>query len=295
MSTPQTTKSTRLELSAVGFCGVDASVDPEDLCTLSTRFPWIEWGVLVRPEFPEPTPRYAPEAWLRRLQTAKEKRGSDLCMRLAAHFCGSAARQLLAGDVSLVRRLCRDFGFQRVQVNPTSANGFDSAALRDDAAFRTKTIAGFEAVLDALPGIEFILQVNEETKPLADHFFGDEHETRETKETTPRRSRKSNLAALFDPSCGTGVIGDRPRALPFVHCGYAGGLGPDTVTQELPRIAAARNGSPVWIDMETKIRTVEGKNDIFDLDKVRTVLNALLASDVELGAASQPPQSVAAL
>ena len=84
-----------LRLSAVGFCGIDASVDPEELIELSTHFPWIEWGVLLRPELPEATPRYAPRAWLQKLRDATAKRPEKAQMRLAGQLCGKAAEQLL--------------------------------------------------------------------------------------------------------------------------------------------------------------------------------------------------------
>ena len=155
-----------LRLSAVGFCGVDASADPEALCELSTLYPWIEWGVLVRPDMPEPTPRFAPESWLEKLKTVRQRRG--LQMRLAGHLCGSAAKQLLAGDTSLVHRLACDLGVQRIQVNPTAANGFPSELLVTDRAFLRDCVEGLKKGLVELPKVEFILQTNEETRPLQD-------------------------------------------------------------------------------------------------------------------------------
>ena len=34
----------------VGFCGVDNSVDPWLLAIISRAYPWIEWGILFRPD-----------------------------------------------------------------------------------------------------------------------------------------------------------------------------------------------------------------------------------------------------
>ena len=36
-----------IKLRAVGFCGVDSSVDPELLVLISRKFPFAEWGVLL--------------------------------------------------------------------------------------------------------------------------------------------------------------------------------------------------------------------------------------------------------
>jgi hypothetical protein len=38
-----------LNLRAMGFCGVDDTVDPSLLQLISTRYSWVEWGVLFRP------------------------------------------------------------------------------------------------------------------------------------------------------------------------------------------------------------------------------------------------------
>jgi hypothetical protein len=50
-----------------------------------------------------------------------------------------------------------------------------------------------------------------------------------------------------------------------VPTGYAGGLGPDNLAEELRRIEEVAGDAEVWIDMETNVRTAER----FDLDKVR--------------------------
>lgn len=74
---------------------------------------------------------------------------------------------------------------------------------------------------------------------------------------------------LFDASGGTGKF---PQQVPSVHtkiAGYAGGIGPDTVTEYLSLITQA-NSTEVdfWIDMEQRVRT----NGWLDLDKVERVL-----------------------
>lgn len=38
-----------LNLRAMGFCGVDDSVDPSLLQLISSKYSWVEWGVLFRP------------------------------------------------------------------------------------------------------------------------------------------------------------------------------------------------------------------------------------------------------
>ena len=70
----------------MGFCGVDDSVDPELLQLLSVHYPWIEWGVLFRPDM-EGTPRYATEDWVKKLISVNTESGN--LMHLAGHLCGS--------------------------------------------------------------------------------------------------------------------------------------------------------------------------------------------------------------
>ena len=57
-------------------------------------------------------------------------------------------------------------------------------------------------------------------------------------------------------------------SLAGIYNGYAGGLGPGNVLDELTRIATACGDCRAWIDMETKLYT-GGK---FDLSKCRQVL-----------------------
>jgi hypothetical protein len=48
----------QLNLRYMGFCGVDDSVvNPELLHLISLHYPWVEWGILFRPDL-EGTPRY---------------------------------------------------------------------------------------------------------------------------------------------------------------------------------------------------------------------------------------------
>jgi len=75
---------------------------------------------------------------------------------------------------------------------------------------------------------------------------------------------------LFDSSGGRGLAPvSWPAPLPGTTCGYAGGLGPDTLTEQLPLIHTAANGRGYWIDMEGRLRTPE---DRFDLDRARRCL-----------------------
>jgi hypothetical protein len=81
-----------------------------------------------------------------------------------------------------------------------------------------------------------------------------------------------NLAVLFDRSGGKGILPDKwPEPLfPKVYHGYAGGLGPDTLEEEIPKILEASRDQTIWIDMESRVRSEDDEQ--FDLEKVRLCL-----------------------
>lgn len=81
----------------------------------------------------------------------------------------------------------------------------------------------------------------------------------------------TNHSLLVDASGGRGetpATWTRPDTTKRV--GFAGGLGPDTLSAELPKIAAVATGD-WWIDMENQLRT----DDWFDPYKAFAVLDVL--------------------
>ena len=229
-----------LWLRAMGFCGVDDSVSQELLIMMSEKYPFVEWGILFRPDL-EGMPRYASWKWTKDLCELKLQRArkSDVgftnSLRLAAHLCGSRCQDILDGDVTFVREL-RGLGFLRVQINATKANN-----VLVDLKRLTALSQNLRASILAEPTIEWILQYNDETKCLLDGFLSD---------PVP------NMSILYDSSCGLGIqmkdfpVPDRADVL---H-GYAGGINPNNVKDILSRIENASGGKPVWVDMESSLR-----------------------------------------
>merc|ERR1712083_566699 len=66
----------------------------------------------------------------------------------------------MKGDASLVRTLWEDYGFLRVQLSPTRAQGVNSSQLK-------KYLASLKSVIVALPQVEFVLEVTNETRGLS--------------------------------------------------------------------------------------------------------------------------------
>ena len=200
-----------MKLRALGFCGVDESVDPSLLALISLRYPAIEWGVLFRPD-KAGEPRYPGAAWVDRL--ASHAAASAGGMALAGHLCGERAVEVIRNQSAFVERL-EAKGFARVQLNPTAVNGVCLRAIGLDV---DQAASGICACIDATPALEWILQYNDETRELCEAVLA-----------TLRRAGDPVRPAsvLFDASCGTGVAAaSYAPPLRDVPTGYAGGLGP---------------------------------------------------------------------
>ena len=250
-----------LNLRCMGFCGADDSVSPEHMQLLSIHYPWIEWGILFRPDL-EGTPRYAAAAWMERLCKINKDTGN--VMKLAGHLCGDRCQQVLDGDASFIKEL-REKGFGRVQVNATKANNVKvSSDKLEEIADQLRT-----CILE-VPEIEWIFQLNTETTPLFEHI----------KEISflLAKSMPANMSVLYDASCGLGVEADvyqEPLMVSGqeVASGYAGGMGPTNIESVLDKVARSSNNKPVWIDMESSLRSkVEADKhgqggDVFSIDK----------------------------
>jgi phosphoribosylanthranilate isomerase len=241
-------------LRALGFCGADDSVHPRHLILLAHAYPLVEFGVLFRPD-KEGEPRYATTAWVEELAQSK-----PLPMKLAAHLCGSRVNEVLRGESAFCEQLAA-WGFQRVQINATAVNGVDTSQMAEK-------VPRVAQVIQKFPQLEFILQKNEETRPLWEGLL--------------LAGLPPNASMLVDESKGTGVSASSwPAPSPDYELGYAGGIGPANVSQVLADIArVAPPERAVWIDMESSLRSIKNEKDIFDLDKCFAVIQSLRAMDL---------------
>lgn len=229
-------------LETVTLTGADDSVDPRQLRKLSDEFPFVEWGILIGSNFGGT--RFPSGGWIRNL--IEERVGSNNTMHLSLHICGRWLREIAAGRSNLPECLGSDlYAFDRCQLN---WHGERQAW----SAIRTNILAAFYQLEPWEPTIINQLDgVNDELLSEA--------------------SRRFRVAGLFDASHGSGQKpGEWPKSRVDMQCGWAGGLGPDNVAAEIPRIAEQAYG-PFWIDMETKLFT----GNQFDLAKCRSVLEAV--------------------
>jgi hypothetical protein len=195
--------------------------------------------------------------WVERLARAVHAANcaSPVKMKLAAHLCASRVQNLLAGDTTFLSKVVNEWSFGRVQINATAVNGVDTSCLNESVPFLCRIIEDFAHV-------EFILQQNEETRPLwqglLDFYHG---------QTLP-----SNVSMLVDESKGTGAAPSKSWPCPL---GYAGGIGPHNIQTILESVVAAADGKSFWIDMESSLRSIKNGNDVFDLDKCYQVMESV--------------------
>lgn len=165
-------------------------------------------------------------------------------MKLSAHLCGGYTRSILMGVPDVHFDLGYGWNmFSRVQINTHGVKH------RFDAVDLVKCLNKF-------PEREFIFQFDNVNGAILNTAI----------------ENGVNCSTLFDLSHGAGVLPDRwPRPLASVKCGYAGGISPDNIEEQIRLIEQTVGDVEVWIDMETHVRS---NNDwLFDLDKVEKCLS----------------------
>lgn len=238
-----------MKLQFCAITGADDAVAIKDIAAIEKEFPFVEWAILWMPDRAG-TPRFPTLEWI------KDFKSQCPTSHASLHLCGDALIDFAEGRAVEAMK-----GFKRIQLNLKFANAGERIDLQQLAA-----------QVKAHPDVQFILQYTEDKKDTLLPLFKD----------------IPNHALLFDASAGAGISPDKWSApVPGHFCGYAGGLGPDNVLENLKMINAVTPADyTTWIDMESKVRT----DDQFDLQKVRSVLETVRAY-----AFSAPKPSVSTL
>lgn len=245
-------------LTSCTLTGADDLTPAHTLLALAKRYPFVEWAVLAS-EDRAGSGRYPTFATIRSVGAL----GEPARVMTAIHLCGSLVRRFVAGDPEVMALTA---GFGRVQLN------FNAQASPLDLITLGRQIAAF--------GRPVITQFNPANEAALSMLYGVAWNS---------RTDISNHHALFDTSGGRGALpGLWPLhasrwtvAAPPAVCGYAGGLGPDVIAAELPRIAKAAGGKPFWVDMESKLRTAD---DRFSFEACAAVLDQVAACMVPAAA-----------
>lgn len=236
-------------LKGVTITGADDRVEISDLVQLGEEFAWVEWGIVLHPNKLGKEPRYPSEGWLRELcaRVDRDRNGAHIIdnpLCISAHLCGRWARRTCRGEWlfhAIYPELVPAFSRWQLNIAPY-------ARMLDD-------VASFAAAMPQLPR-QFIIQVGE-------LFY--------VSFARQVRALQKDAAILWDRSGGRGIFDDKwPLIEADIPQGYAGGLTPDNIAEQLERLAGLRGEvlPPIWIDIETGVRT----NNVFDLAKVRAVL-----------------------
>ena len=231
-----------MKLDRVVLTGADDTVKPEQLLEISTQFNYVEWGILMGgPDWG--SGRFPSQTWIEHLSDLVEAMPEASRPNLCAHLCGKHVKWLFQDGIH------PDMTFQRSQIN---THGFPMNLMEGYADFKTNLITA----KSHWPG-QFIFQVDGANDKIVKEWVNE-----------------GLGVPLFDTSSGAGVLpsylGEEwPTSWPDVYCGYAGGLGPANIIEQLEGpIKEAAGEERIWVDMESSLFS-HGK---FDLSKCRQVL-----------------------
>lgn len=218
-------------ITHITLTGAGEGTPVEKMVELSQQYPLAEWGLLYSPKRAGTEPRYPSYRWL---VTTADRLHEAGC-RIALHLCGTAVNEFLRLDATPARTLAESF--DRVQINLPKERQFSALSLHHSIREFVKPV---------------ITQENEQNTLFNQAI------------TAP------NHSILFDASGGQGIATTTwPEYWSHKACGYAGGLSPDNIPKELPRINASAGTSPFWIDCEGRIRD---ENDQLSIDRCREML-----------------------
>ena len=238
-------------MDSLRYCtltGLDEHVDVDGIAKLARHFDRVEWGVLFsrsRMQEEAGKGRYPREAWIREFADFAQANK----LRTALHLRGSDALAFLRGDEAVREAAGR---FQRVQLN-LRAEGRDAAP---DLPQQKVARAIHNHIIEGLGTHSVILQHNMANAELCCALKG-----------------TLGFEMLVDSSAGRGVS---PKSWSLdqlevfgQRVGFAGGLGPDNIGEQMPLIAQAAQGKSFWVDMEGMLRDA---SDRFDLSACQSVL-----------------------
>ena len=211
-----------MKCETVTITGADDSTDMATLVAWSKRIPFVEWGILVSAT-QEGSARFPSRPWIKEFSEAAHHNG----LKVSAHLCGRWVRQLLLGELD----------WRAVPMGVRVAHRIQIYTL----AVLHAVSPGLFSNLSELGKKQFIFQSDGVNANHAPNLIG----------------AGIDAALLFDTSGGEGIL---PASWPAQHrnvpCGYAGGLGPDNVVEQLDKIEAVTT-RPYWIDMERRVRVAD--------------------------------------
>ena len=228
-------------INKVTVTGADDSTDIDKMFEIQEKYPFVEWGILLSEKYSlkDGTGRFPSKKWL--VDLINHKNSAKL--NLSGHICGKWVTKTLLGDFFPP--------FDIIHGNFT--DNFSRFQLNTHAEFHKVNFEKLDAILRVLrsncQGVIFQLDgVNDIMVPMW------------------KRNHR-NISGLFDLSHGAGTLPSTwPKPIEGMYCGYAGGLSPDNVVEQMEKILIVNGNKETWIDAETQLRSPD--NRVFDLDKV---------------------------
>lgn len=227
-----------MKIKTATITGADNNTNIRDMLQISNQYPFVEWGILFSPKRIGEE-RYPDINWINKLS----RNFSYDKIHLSAHLCGGYTREMLLGKSDLIDvpdmkdflSLCG-----RMQLN------FNSQKSKVDEK-------KFFGLLKGVIGGRIIFQYNLSNVRICINAM----------------EELTNISFLYDSSGGRGIIKEKWQK-PFMgfFTGYAGGLSPDNLKEELKKIEGVVGDREIWIDTETHVRT----NGILDMNKVKLFL-----------------------
>jgi len=226
-----------MRIKTVTITGADDSINPRSLIELSQEYPFVEWGLLLSRSSMGGR-RFPSLKWMEGLREDR----FDETVNISGHICGQWVRDLLIGKISEFTKVINPVYdmFKRIQINTHGE----------------KSNISNNGLVTALKSLDrqILIQFDEVNSWI--YYCA--------------KNAGINVFPFFDLSHGAGVLPERWPDFIGDYCGYAGGLGPDNLEEQLEKIESVIGDKNVWIDMETKVRS--DNDEKFDIKKVRKCL-----------------------
>lgn len=239
-------------VNLVTITGADDSVHPFDLASLSFKYPFVEWGILLS-RSNMGTVRFPSENWLKELFEIYERMkfsaqsNKTPSFRLCGHLCGKWVREVCEGNWCWIDELDNvESMFDRIQLN--------FHAYVHNIETKLSFLEGFKDVRNR--NRKFIFQLDDVNNGILDIV------------------QKAGIPAspLFDTSGGIGRLPEKWPVARKGWCGYAGGLSPENLKEQMEKITEVAGEGPIWIDVETRVRSEDDSK--FILSRVEDFLQA---------------------
>lgn len=229
-----------MKLNLLTLTGADDTVDHNGIYDLSKEYPFVEWGILLS-KSSQNSNRFPSKEWITELINC----GYNL--NTCGHICGRWVRDICKGNWSFLEEHPEYSHFSRFQLN------FHAYVHQIEDV--NKFVEGFKH--PSLSEKQFIFQLDNINDDILDIAMLND----------------INAVGLFDTSGGVGVLPEKWASSKWDYCGYAGGLGPHNLEEQLVILDQIVGDKTVWVDMETHIRN---ESDYFDYEKCRQCLEISL-------------------